>query len=263
MVTSTGLLAAVLASSAALLWRLPPVPAGGATWRPPMHRWPLIAGAAVAVLSGSLLVGGARVALTCVGLGGVVLLVRRLVGRTRRRRSRQRTQLQVIELCDALGAELAAGIPATRAVELACTAEPTWMPVATTARLGGDVAAALRRLASDRAGGDGLLAVAAAWEVSLRSGAPLGDVLDRVAVALRDEQDARAEVTATLAPSRATAKMLTLLPLLGLGLGESMGAHPTGFLLGTPVGLGCLGGGVVLALVGVLWVEWLADQAEA
>jgi tight adherence protein B len=83
-----------------------------------------------------------------------------------------------------------------------------------------------------------------------------------VASSLRDEQDAAAEVTASVAPARATAKMLAVLPVFGIALGTSMGARPLTFLLRTSLGIVCLAGGLVLALAGVLWVERLADAAE-
>ncbi len=167
----------------------------------------------------------------------------------------------MIELCDALAAELHAGLPTQHAIDSACRDDQAWSVIATTARLGGDVAAALRSSA-EQPGARGLLAVSAAWDVSARSGASLAGVLDRVAAALRDEHEASAEVAASLAPARATAKMLATLPLFGLALGTSMGARPIGFLLGSSLGLGCLGLGAALALTGVYWVEHLADAAE-
>ena len=58
--------------------------------------------------------------------------------------------------------------------------------------------------------------------------AALAVVLDRIGVGLRDEEEARAEVAASLAPARATAKLLAGLPVFGLALGMSMGARPLG-----------------------------------
>ncbi len=205
---------------------------------------------------------GGRAVLAAAGAGGAALVVRRLVVRTRSRTARLANQRAVIALCDALAAELRAGTPAALAIERACSQRPSWSPLLVTSHLGGDVAGSLRDLAG-RPGQRGLAAVAAAWEVSGRSGLALADVLDRVGDALRDEQDARGEVTATLAPPRATAKMLAVLPAFGLALGSSMGARPLHVLLSTSLGLCCLASGVVLALLGVLWVEHIADAAEA
>ncbi len=205
---------------------------------------------------------GPQSVMAATGATSVALVLRRLVARGRSRTARHSSQLAVIGLCDALAAELRAGTSAARAIEDACGHRPDWSPLLVTAHLGGDVADSLRDLAT-RPGQRGLAAVAAAWEISARSGLALADVLDRLGDALRDEQDARGEVTATLAPSRATAKMLAVLPVFGLALGSSMGARPLHILLTTPLGLGCLAGGVLLALLGVLWVERIADAAEA
>ncbi|MEP6665179.1 MAG: type II secretion system F family protein [Nocardioidaceae bacterium] len=185
----------------------------------------------------------------------------RVLGRWQARRLRVERQHAVIEVCDALAAEMRAGLPAVRAIERAFDTWPEWSPVVSSARLGGDVAEILRGCA-ERPGSEGLRAVAAAWEVAGRSGAGLADVLDRVAAGLRSDDEARAEVTAALGPPRATAKLLAALPVFGLGLGVSMGAHPVAFLLVSKVGLVCLAAGVILALLGVLWVEHLADAAE-
>ncbi len=204
---------------------------------------------------------GARAGLAACGIVAVALVVRRLLAQRRNREVRLANQLAVVDLCDALSAELRAGIPATQALAQACRQRADWSPLLVTSHLGGDVAGSLRDL-SDRPGQRGLAAVAAAWEVSARSGLALADMLDRVAGVLRDEQDARGEVTATLAPARATAKLLAGLPVFGLILGSSMGARPLHVLLATPLGMGCLAGGGALALLGVLWVEHIADAAE-
>lgn len=196
------------------------------------------------------------------GMGSaVVVVVQRLLDAARQRRARAHRSAAVIEFCDALGAEMRAGLPPVVAIERAVVVWPVWSPIVTAARLGGDVPGALRA-ASEHPGAEGLRAVAAAWEVAERSGAALADVLDQIAVGLRSDDDARAEVVAALAPPRATAKMLAALPIFGLGLGYSMDADPLDFLLHTTVGLGCLGAGVGLALVGLWWVERLADAVE-
>lgn len=205
---------------------------------------------------------GWRWGLLVVTAAVIVVVVRRLVARAHARRTRRRREAAVIDLCDALASELAAGLAARRALILACGTEAEWSRVVATARLQGDVSAAL--LAEAQApGARGLRAVAAAWDVSARSGAGLAAVVEHVADSLRDEREAQAEVSASLAPARATGKLLAVLPLFGLALGASMGADPLGFLTGTGVGIGCLLGGVLLSLCGLLWVERLADAAEA
>ena len=42
-----------------------------------------------------------------------------------------------------------------------------------------------------------------------------------------------------------------------------MGGEPLDWLVGGPLGWGCLLAGVVLACLGVLWIEGLAQQASS
>jgi tight adherence protein B len=223
--------------------------------------WRLAATVAVLALLGALLAPNPLSAGWLVVIPASLLLVmttRALMRNWRLRAARARRRAEVIELCDALVAELRAGLPAQRAIANACRPWPELAPVVATARLGGDLAAAFRK-AAQMPGAHGLRLVAASWEVSGRSGAGLAAVLDRVSGALREDEEAHAEVTAALGSPRATAKLLAGLPLVGLGLGTAMGVNPVPFLFTTAVGNGCLVIGVSLALVGLWWVERLAS----
>lgn len=205
---------------------------------------------------------GLRVILLAVGAVAVTWVAQQLMASWRSRVAQNRRRAAVVEFCDALSAELEAGLPATTAMERACASWAELAGVVNAARLGDDVAGALRRSAGSMPGAEGLRSVAAAWDVAARSGAALAVVLARVAAGLRSDEEARAEVTAALGPPRATAKMLAVLPLFGIALGVSMGAHPVGFLVETGPGAFCLGTGTALALGGLWWVERLASAAE-
>lgn len=226
-------------------------------------RLPLLAiSAGLAAVAWWLLRGsGVRILVLSSGALVAAIVVARLASGSRLRRTRRQRQLVVIEFCDALAAEMQAGAAAGVAAERASRSWPELASVASAARLGGDLAQALRERAAVP-GFEGLRAVAAAWEVAVHSGAVLAGVLDRVVAGLRADDEARAEVTAALGPPRATAKMLAVLPVFGLALGASMEARPLQFLLHTNVGVACLAAGVALALGGVLWVERLATSAE-
>lgn len=238
-------------------------PPGRNEWRAtasPWRRWVIVTVAlavVLAVVSGV----GPRLMLVLLAGGCALAVVRKIVGLWRLRRARRQGQRFTIAVCDGLAAELRAGLPALTALVRACADAPGLASVATAARVGADIPASLRSSAS-APGADGLRALAAAWEVAASSGAGLAAVLERVAASLRSEEEARAEVMAALGPPRATAKMLAVLPLAGIAMGESMGSAPVSFLLGTAWGLGCLAAGVVLALAGVWWVELLASAAE-
>jgi tight adherence protein B len=127
------------------------------------------------------------------------------------------------------------------------------------ATFGGDVAAALRQ----RADPGGMLdRLAAAWQVSESTGAPLATVAERVQAEGRATIALQERAQAELAGARATGGLLAVLPLLGVGLGQAMGGHPLNVLLHTPVGALCAGCGLALEFAGLSWVTRLAANAS-
>jgi tight adherence protein B len=217
--------------------------------------------AAVAVGVVVVLLWGADVLLLGVTASLATHLVLRLVARRRRQALAAAGRQQVVEVCDALSAELVAGQPAVRALQRVADSHDVLAPVARAAALGADVPPALDDAAT-APGAGGLRSVAAAWRVAERTGAGLAGVLGRVAAALRSDQAAAAEVEASLGPPRATAQLLAVLPGFGLLLGSGLGGDPVGFLLGSFPGQVCLAVGAGLAALGVWWVERLADAVE-
>jgi tight adherence protein B len=103
-----------------------------------------------------------------------------------------------------------------------------------------------------------LALVAAAWHVSHRTGHGLGEALARVAEALRARRATDRVVRGELASARATARLVAALPLVALVIGAGSGGDPLGFLLGTPLGIACLAGGLALGLAGLTWIERIA-----
>lgn len=177
----------------------------------------------------------------------------RLPGAAPRRRRR------AIEACAALAAELRSGQPMRSGL---LTALDDVAPHAVAAaRWGGDVVEGLRR---DAAGDDVPLwrSVAACWEVSESSGSGLAVALERLSAAARSAEEVRVQLQAHLAAPRATARMLALLPAIGILLGFSLGGDPLGWLLGTGVGRLCLAGGVLLTGLGLWWVHRIAVNVE-
>lgn len=194
------------------------------------------------------------------------LAARRLAGQAghawRSRRATARRRAQVVELCTAIGADLRAGAVPVAALGSAAQNVPGLCDeVGRVAAMGGDAVQALRR-SSTRPGAEGLSRLAAAWAVTELTGSGLADGCERVAAWLRQEESLRREVAAQLAGARASARLLTVLPLFGLALGAGIGGDPVSFLLGTPYGLACLVAGTVLVLCGLAWTEWLARSAE-
>ena len=95
--------------------------------------------------------------------------------------------------------------------------------------------------------------------VAHRTGAGLALAIQRAAESIRGERRTARLVAAELSSARATAKMLAVLPLGVLLLGSGIGGDPVGFLVGTPVGLGCLATGLALSLAGMRWLDRIAD----
>ena len=94
----------------------------------------------------------------------------------------------------------------------------------------------------------------------MRNGVPTASLLEALRRDLVQRAEFVARTEAGLAGPRATAMVLAGLPVLGLGLGELMGAHPVGVLLGSPFGSILLVLGVVLAAVGVVWSDAIVDK---
>ena len=199
---------------------------------------------------------GLRLALALVVLGctGAVAV---LVRRGRLRRMAEGRQLRVVEVCEALAGELRAGQPPVSSLEHCADVWPDFEPVVAAGRLGADVPSALRRLAQC-AGADGLREVAAAWQISQRSGAGLAAALSQVAETARERQGTRHLVQGELASAQATARLVAVLPVASLAMSAGIGGDPWHFLLGTPAGLVCLALGAVFAFAGLLWIDRIA-----
>ena len=91
------------------------------------------------------------------------------------------------------------------------------------------------------------------FEVAAETGAGLAGVVDALAVSLTEREEQRDEVSARTAGPRTTALVLSVLPLVGMAMSAGLGGSPLVFLLTTPLGLLCLGLGVLLDLVGAWW----------
>jgi tight adherence protein B len=169
---------------------------------------------------------------------------------------------RMAEVCDLVAAELSAGQAPEAALREAAASWPVFLPVADVARLGGDVPAALRE-AAEQPGAGGLRLLAGAWSVSRRTGGGLGAATRRAAEAVRREQATRGVVASELASARATARLMAGLPVLALLMGSGAGADPWFFLLRTPLGLGCLAGGLSTGIAGLLWIEQIARGVDS
>lgn len=185
------------------------------------------------------------------------------------RRATQRALAAVDGLAEALRsvvAELRAGAhPAIAAETAAVDAEPqaarAMRAVAAAARLDGDVARALATSgAATTATAPVLGQLSQAWTLVQRHGLPLAEVLDAVRSDLETRGRFTRQLLARMAGPRASATVLALLPVLGVALGEAMGARPLHVLTATLTGHGLLVVGVALACAGVAWSARITDR---
>jgi tight adherence protein B len=194
-----------------------------------------------------------------------------LISTATRRRASERDRTQLSSALALLCAELDAGSrPASAlaaAAEVAGTFRGRFAAAAHAAGDGGDVSTAL---SADLSTGPGtgavdatayLTVLGAAWRAAADSGAGLADVLQRVGDDFAQRRQQLRDVSTSLAGARASALMLSVLPVLGLGLGTAMGAHPVPTLVGSPGGQGLLCAGVALDASGLLWTSHLISRA--
>lgn len=180
------------------------------------------------------------------------------VGPASRRRRAARRML-VVRALAALSAELEAGQPPREALRRAAGDPPAWPRALASLRLDADVAAALESDADDR---PVLAHLAACWRVSADAGTGLAAAVARLAESARAAEDARVDLEGQLAGPRATARLLALLPAVGVGFGFLLGSDPIGWLLTEPLGRVCLSAGVLLTAAGAWWTGRIAASVE-
>ncbi len=189
--------------------------------------------------------------------------------RHRRRRAfarRDRERRGVLSGLDVVIGELRVGAhPAvaceTAAAECDGAAAEAFRCAAARARLGGSAASGLA--ASEGVVADDLHRIARAWEVAETHGLALADLLQAARSDLVGRSRFRTRAEAGLAGARATAAVLAGLPILGVGLGQLMGAEPVRILLGGGLGAVLLVVGTVLVVAGLSWTDRIVDRVVA
>jgi tight adherence protein B len=121
-------------------------------------------------------------------------------------------------------------------------------------RLGLSLDQALRRLA-DRIGSADFAWVASAIAIQREVGGNLSEVLDTLAATMRERAELYRQVSALTAEGRLSAIILVLLPFLLAGALYFINPRYIAVLTGTIVGAVVLGFGLILLLVGVVWLQ--------
>lgn len=215
-----------------------------------------LVGAAAAAFAAIL--GGPALCVAAVAVA-VAIAVTSRAGRSGRRAAQRSSG--VLSALRLVVAELEAGARPADALAAAAVAAPDLEPVlrraASVAAAGGDTAQVLLD-----SGAPDLMPLAHAWRVASAAGAPVAEVVGRIADDCAAEQSHARAVTGALAGPRSTAMMLAVLPVVGIGLGAAMGAHPLTVLFGSPTGRLLCCTGCVLDAAGVLWAHHLLRRAQ-
>jgi tight adherence protein B len=253
LVVSVGLVLASAAPSTAVVPSVSSAPPG---------RWPRARVVGVVVVGTpllGLLVAVPPVVVAVVGAVVAIVVAERGRGATRSARARRAEALD--EAVTAMAVDLRSGGTPAAALQAAAQASPElFADAARAAGWGADPITALRWSAR-LAGAEALGEVASAWKVASHTGCSLADVLDRLRHGMHAGLTTGREVAETLAPARATARVLAVLPIAGVGVGALVGVDVPALLLGTTWGQACLAMAVGLVAVGLWVVELIARRA--
>lgn len=179
----------------------------------------------------------------------------RLLGQQRQDSAERKAAIHALA---ALAAELRAGTPQNRALEM--TGEKVWPSACGAVRFDGDIAEALRH---DARRMPLITPLAACWFVAAQHGGGLSAAVTKMAEQARVAEDIRVQLVAQMAGPRATARILMMLPIFGIAMGMMMGVNPLAWLLGTPLGLGCLVAGIGLVALGYWWTWRIVQRVES
>ena len=202
--------------------------------------------------------------LTVVGVGATVMVQRRRRA-LRRRQDRRCEGEEMTAALETVVGELRVGAHPLQAFGIAATESSGAVGAALrtiTARvgLGADIVSGLRAVADESAVPFYWERVAVCWRLASDHGLAVATLMRAAQRDIVDRQRFSGRVDASLAGPRATAAILAALPILGILLGELIGAHPVKFLLGGGPGGWLLITGAALIAAGVLWSDHLVNR---
>jgi tight adherence protein B len=207
------------------------------------------------------------VPVTVVAAFAIVALT--LAARRRRAAAHQRRVDESAALQGALSVlvgELRVGAHPIAAVETAAqevggAIEVRLRAVAARARLGADVAAGLRAVAAHSTLPAQWERLSACWQLAQTHGLAIATLMHTAHRDIIERDRYVSTVSSGMAGARATAVILAGLPLVGVGLGELIGASPVRFLMSGGVGGWLLLIGVALGCCGLAWSDRITDRA--
>jgi len=247
---------------------LPASPRGRLTPRTPNRQWPRVfrprmAGCII------LCFAGAAVVLLPLTTDLTIAIVGATVSLRHRRRRRIRHAIgegrNLETALDVLVGELRAGshpVPAfhVAADESVGAVAVSLRAVAARARLGADVSAGLHAAARTSGLPAHWTRLAVCWQLASDHGLAIATLVHAAQRDIAERQRFSTRVSSILAGARTTAAILAGLPVLGVLLGELIGARPLEFLLSGHTGGWLLVVGSALACVGLLWSDRITDR---
>jgi len=191
-------------------------------------------------------------------IGGVTVEIRRRNRRRRRARAAEAAALR--GALDILVGELrvgahpvaAFGVAANETEGIVATAMRT---ISARARLGADVTAGILSVAHRSSLPGQWERLAVCWQLAQAHGLAIGTLMQTAQRDLVERQRFSSRVEAGMAGARTTAAVLAGLPVVGIVLGQAIGADPLGFLFAGGFGGWLLIIGVLLACAGLLWCD--------
>jgi len=218
-----------------------------------------------AAAGGAAVLGALTVGPNTAAIVGLITAIaaHRLARRRSAARARDRTDA-VLTAVDAVLGEVRAGAhPATACAAAGADGGHGAVPeafarAAATAALGGTVAESLTESAHRI---PDLAAPAAAWRLAEQHGLGMADLLETVRDDLTARRDHARRIDAGMAGARATAAVLAALPVLGIALGQLMGAAPLSVLLGGGIGGTAALIGIGLIGLGLIWTDRITGRA--
>jgi tight adherence protein B len=111
------------------------------------------------------------------------------------------------------------------------------------------------------AAADAYRMVGGVWDLALQTGGPLADAVDYLSGHLREQARLRGRLEALAAGPRASARLLTLLPLVGPALAVLIGADPQDLYLSSPAAGVSAVIGMALTAVGWRWTRAMVREA--
>lgn len=216
---------------------------------------PVWVGAPAAVLT--MLVWEPTVMLACLLVGATVTHRRR---RAARRRSAVAEALQLRDALDILVGELRVGAHPVAALtaaagEVGGQVGDRLRTVSAHGRLGADIATGLSSVADSSAIPAQWRRLALCWQLAHHHGLAIATLLRAAQHDIVERDRFRLRLDAGLAGPRTTAAVLAGMPVLGILLGQLIGAQPVRFLLAGGAGGVILVIGVALSCLGLYWSD--------